>query len=153
MKESISDQTTHTHTRTHARTHAHTHTQFFKWKTRKLNFRFYALNLVWINITFYLSNVGSPKVDFSSSRAKIVELSGPIYLAMCCTIVKWSRPICRPSTPNRQFFGRFIGQSLSVYCHSSSHALSDNMCCYSRMYVMNNCTINVHNLVILSLIK
>ena len=52
-----------------------------KWRTRKFNFRSYVLNLVKINIRFFLSKVGSP---------------GPIY---------------RPAMSSMYYqFSRFIGQ-------------------------------------------
>ena len=45
------------------------YTLFLKRRTRKFIFRSYVLNVIKINISFFLSNVGSPGVDLSTSCA------------------------------------------------------------------------------------
>ena len=70
------------------------YTLSLKRRTMKLNFRSYILNLVKINISFFLSKVGSPGADLSANHA---------------TLVKWSGLIYWPNLPIRQkFVGRFI---------------------------------------------
>ena len=74
-----------------------------KRRTRKFNFRCYVLNIVKINISFYLSKVGSPGPIYRPSVPySWIELAN--LLAFHATIVESSWPIYRSSVPIRQDF-------------------------------------------------
>ena len=77
---------------------------FLKLRTSRFNFRSYVINLVMVNISCFLSKVGSPGADLSAFHATIVESSGLIY---------W------PSVPIKQdlsaYLSAYRGQRVNRY--------------------------------------
>ena len=62
-----------------------------KRRTRKFNFRSYVLNPVQINISFCLSNVGSPEAKLSASRATLLNRAGRFIGHPCHNSrIKWA---------------------------------------------------------------
>ena len=90
------------------------YTQLLKRRTRKFNFRSFVLQpSIDINISFYLSKVGSP--------------SQGLFIGHPCQVDKFSRPIYRPTAAKR----------LMSFCWLDN-AQTKNVSVFSRMKQLQN---------------